>query len=121
MSCTIKQIDVLADWPDIAPAGWHVFNAPRPIYGHLYWDGDFRHGKFYAAVNPAKRDAAGYIHENRDLDAVLLRFVAESDVRAWADAYLLNHGYAKDANDFTIDECWQSYCAAGAGERQVEI
>src|ERR1019366_515437 len=40
----------VADWapPEQIPAGWLIVNAPRPLNGEITWDGEFRHGTFYA-------------------------------------------------------------------------
>ena len=38
--------------PADIPADWTFYNAPRPLYGHKRWQGDFRHGIFFAAVMP---------------------------------------------------------------------
>ena len=38
--------------PADIPADWTIYNAPRPLYGHKRWQGDFRHGIFFAAVAP---------------------------------------------------------------------
>lgn len=118
---TFKQIDVLADQPDITPAHWHILNAPRPLFGHKTWKGEFRNGVHYAGVAPDGEHAAEYLRENRMLDAVLLRFVTYEDVKLWADNHLAVNGYGMTASEFTIEECWQSYCASGAGSREVEI
>ena len=39
--------------------GWTVYNAPRPLLGHELWQGEFRHGIFYAAVAPDDLDEFG--------------------------------------------------------------
>lgn len=35
--------------PDGVDPSWPVVNAPRPLAGEVTWDGEFRHGLFYAA------------------------------------------------------------------------
>ncbi len=44
----------LAAWapPEAIPEGWLVVNAPRPVGGEMTWEGEFRHGLFYAAAPP---------------------------------------------------------------------
>ncbi len=43
---------------------WDVYNAPRPIPGEITFQGEFRHGIFYAAGPPGK-----YAQDWVDLDA----------------------------------------------------
>lgn len=69
------------------PAGWLVFNAPRPLYGDRTWIGPFSKGVFYAAIDPTEDAAAANVEANRDLDAALIRWVTEAEIREWADAY----------------------------------
>lgn len=84
----------LHDWDRKALAGpaWLVFNAPRPLttgaLGPL-WEGDFRHGIFYAAVpaTPAEGDAA--------LHAKVLKLLAAAD--AWPVKFPTNRAIAEAA------------------------
>lgn len=68
--------------PDNLPNGWLVFNAPRPIYGTWLWEGDFRHGIFYAALDPESNEAAALIKRNHELDASIVEYWTMPDIRA---------------------------------------
>lgn len=65
------------------PAHWLIFNAPRPLHGTRFWEGDFYHGIYYAAVDPADSLAATMIDSNAGLDGWLVQYVTMDDVRAW--------------------------------------
>ena len=91
----------IGDRPSEAPAGHLIFNAPRPIYGHKDWEGDFNHGVFYAAVDPNGDRADWMIEENRSLDAWILEFRTKEQIvdiakRWFADDY---PEYAEGAGD----------------------
>jgi hypothetical protein len=73
--------------PEEIPADWLIFNAPRPLYGDRTWIGPFCSGVFYAAVDPSGDGTAAYIKMDRELDAVLIRWVTEAEIREWADTY----------------------------------
>ena len=59
------------------PIEWTIYNAPRPLYGSICWQGDFCKGVFYAAVDPADPDAAWMVRRNEELDADVLHYVTE--------------------------------------------
>lgn len=77
----------LSQRPRQAPEGWRIFNAPRPLYGTLRnedgqvspgtWDGDFLHGTFYAAVDPADPNADMWVGNNAILDAQEIQYITE--------------------------------------------
>ncbi|WP_454727956.1 MULTISPECIES: strawberry notch-like NTP hydrolase domain-containing protein [Cupriavidus] len=62
------------------PAGWLVMNAPRPLVGDRLANGDFRHGRFYAAIDPAGAMATLYFERNARDDARML-FTADAATR----------------------------------------
>lgn len=78
---TIQQI--LGKKPD-APYRWIVFNAPRPIKGDLYWEGEFVTGRFYVAVNPAGYMAKWCVQQNANLDAVICEYIEPQSIDTWA-------------------------------------
>jgi hypothetical protein len=77
----------LSNRPANVPPGWAIWNAPRPIYGDLTWQGDFRHGIFYAAIDPAGERAAWQSQENHQLDAWVVEYRSVEDALAWAKDY----------------------------------
>lgn len=88
------------------PADWIIFNAPRPLYAsHILkdtgaaWNGEFVHGVFYTAVNPADEWT---IKRNGDLDAWELIYHTAEEIVAWGKEYLskLYPGRDIDWSDF---------------------
>lgn len=69
-----KKMPVIGKRPDDVPETWPVFNAPRPLYGHREWQGEFEHGVFYAAVDPDGYGAEGFIESNISLDGWLVEY-----------------------------------------------
>lgn len=64
------------------PANWIVLNAPRPLLGEMRVEnGEFVHGRFYVALDPAESMTPLFLEENRRLDAYALVIVPEEDVR----------------------------------------
>lgn len=86
------------------PAAWLVFNAPRPIPGDLEWEGDFRHGIHYAALDPAKaeggdgdrRHHAWQLAQIKSLDGWLVEWKTVGQMREELNAfYLAEYGPAE--------------------------
>lgn len=78
--------------PDDIPEGWIVFNAPRPLYGHWTWTGEFRSGIFYVAVDPAGEQATAFIKRNHENDARIVRWATLDKVRKEViEFYQVNH------------------------------
>lgn len=71
----MKTIIRIADRPTDIPQDWPIHNAPRPLYGTQTWQGDFVHGVFYAAIDPADEFAPGWLTRNEDLDAYELVYM----------------------------------------------
>lgn len=73
--------------------GWTIYNAPRPLYGHQIWQGEFKHGKFYAAVSPEGDpidelgDAKEFHRRNVELDGWICKWVTAEQVDAWFALY----------------------------------
>lgn len=71
--------------------GWTVYNAPRPLLGMETWNGDFRHGVFFAAVAPEGDPAdefgdAPTMHErNQSLDGWPCVIVTREQIREYYD------------------------------------
>jgi len=71
------------------PEGWIIMNAPRPLIGDKEWQGDFRHGVFYAAIDPNNDEPPGAewrIQQNKDLDGWVLKCVSQEEVNAYVRA-----------------------------------
>uniref|UniRef100_A0A6M3L5N4 Uncharacterized protein n=1 Tax=viral metagenome TaxID=1070528 RepID=A0A6M3L5N4_9ZZZZ len=69
------------------PKEWPIFNAPRPIYGVETWEGDFHHGRFYAAVDLDDSLAAMVINENIVNDAWVCEYITKAHAIEWAKEY----------------------------------
>lgn len=62
--------------PANLPAAWIIMNAPRPLLGQETAQGDFLHGRFYAAIDPQDEYSQGYIDRNVKDDGYVV-FVAD--------------------------------------------
>lgn len=78
---------VVGERPEPAPEGWRVFNAPRPLRGDVTWEDDFRHGRFYAAVNPDGDRAAQMVKDNLSLDAWEVSYLGDDEMRELVMGY----------------------------------
>lgn len=78
---------VIGQRPADLPESWLIFNAPRPLWGHRSWEGDFFHGRFYAAIDPQGEDAAEMIRDNNESDAWTIEYVSEEQAVAESLAY----------------------------------
>jgi hypothetical protein len=77
----MKKLYIIAERPSHIPKHWIICNAPRPLMGTDTWGGDFRHGIFYAAIDPADEFAEMNLDTNRKLDAWELVFYTEGEAR----------------------------------------
>lgn len=92
------------------PEGWTVYNAPRPLYGQVRWQGEFVHGVFYAAVapegDPADEfgDSPLFHRRNRELDGWVVRWITRAEVMAYARARYAELGleHELDERDYTL-------------------
>lgn len=75
--------------PTKVPASWPIFNAPRPIPGDENWQGDFRHGIYYSAVDPNReKEVVDYnLTTLKSLDAWLVRYYTTSQAIDWMRRY----------------------------------
>jgi hypothetical protein len=91
--------------PEPVPDGWAVANAPRPIAGQITWQGDFRHGIFYAASPEIPGGTFGWQAD----DAWLVTFTDNAELAGKVAAKLAEHGYTSAADvDMTVGELAQS-------------
>ena len=65
---------VFIDRPEQVMRDDLVFNAPRPIPGRVRFNGQFIHGRFYAAFEWSDDDYQLYLKRCQELDAVLLMY-----------------------------------------------
>jgi hypothetical protein len=94
-----------ADWapPDGIPDGWVVANAPRPIrgpVGALAWEGEERHGRFYAAW-PVEDDDDVYWEASGAREVVLW---SNQEMAASAGRYLAACGLLPGEGGLTATE-----------------
>lgn len=73
------------------PVDWVIFNAPRPLYGDVCWEGDFRHGVFYSAVDSEGDFSDLWIDRNFELDAWEISYIdADIAINEAAEYYREN-------------------------------
>lgn len=94
-----------ADWtlpPGIeVPAGWPVANAPRPLIGQITWQGDYRHGRHYAASPEIPAGSFGWKAD----DGWLVTFITNDEIALRVAAKLAEYGYTDPADvDSTVAE-----------------
>lgn len=98
---------------DLIERGWTIYNAPRPLLGHETWQGDFRHGVFFAAVAPDGDPAdefgdAPHFHErNRQNDGYTCEIVSREAVMAYG--VTVAEKYRITLADVDYDDLVQSY------------
>ena len=116
MNATIQTI--LATRPADVPDGWIIFNAPRPLDGDKTWQGDFYHGLFYAAVDPAGKLAAESVYDSVALDGWVCEYVSQSDIDAWAADFRIDEGLT--VSDFDPEDIRRSFFES-EGRKQVHV
>lgn len=77
--------------PDFPAPRWKIFNAPRPLYGHCTWQGEFISGIFYAAIHIYQHDATRLIELNCRDAAVELVYITEQEAFDAQIAYYRNN------------------------------
>jgi hypothetical protein len=98
---------------DYIKRGWTVYNAPRPLLGHDHWQGDFRHGVFFAAVapegDPADEfgDAPQFHKRNRENDGHVCEIVSREAVMAYGAR--IAEKYKVTLADFSYDDIVTSF------------
>lgn len=82
----------VADWnPPVAiPEGYLIANAPRPLCGPITWQGEFRHGVFYAAAEASPEGSASWASD----DGWLIEFITNAEIERRVSAKLAEYGYA---------------------------
>lgn len=80
-----ETMRILDRRPADVPAHFEVWNAPRPLFGHVEWQGAFRHGVFYVAVDPNDRAVAErFTERNVALDGMRVLYAGE-----WGEGWML--------------------------------
>lgn len=74
---------ILDSRPEGVPEGWAIFNAARPLSGTKTWQGEFVSGIYYAAINPADRNARNMLKFNVQSGSDVLVYPGE---HAYAEA-----------------------------------
>lgn len=103
------------------PAGWTVYNAPRPLWGHTTWRGEFVHGTFYAGVAPAGDpvdqfgDSDKFHKNNQQLDGHVVRWITRAEIVKYAKIMCSEYGIEYDEGDYEMFA--GSYIAELKGER----
>ena len=104
------------------PADWLIFNAPRPLLAssipdgipsgigefYLAWQGDFIHGVFYAAVDPANTDI---VNHNIQDDGWVLAWHAKDEIVAWVKDYYETHYPGFDIAKYSQKEVESTFFA----------
>ena len=81
-----------------------LFNAPRPLYGEVAWEGEFRHGIHYAAIWPDTYRGDDLVEQNARLDVVELEFVNDDELRRMIREQLAAKGYSfEDYREIHLD------------------
>jgi len=105
----MNEVKVHVDQWDGPPvqAGEVAWNAPRPLFGRA-WEGEFRHGVFYAITGPD--DRPDLAEKNAQLDGWPVRFVTNAEVEAEILQHLAEYDYTspKDAG-YTFAELAAQY------------
>lgn len=114
------HFDIIGSRPAEAPEGAWIFNAPRPLYGAVTWQGEFVHGIFYAAILPADDYAENFIRQNVSLDGWVLCYFSKEDARKQATESMIRDGAdASLINDFSDLEIAQSWHYLHPHERRL--
>lgn len=86
----MRRLTLIEDRPAEAPPGWEIYNAPRPLPGHTHWQGDYRHGIFFVAINPDDGEYSAQMRRQcANLDAYQVECITEEEARARCFAYYL--------------------------------
>jgi hypothetical protein len=98
----LKAVWVIGAPPTQAPVGWRIYNAARPLYGDVTWQGDFITGVHFAAIDPKGPDALAQVQRDQELDARHLVYLTPETWSRIVDAYTeqLGSEYGVDARDF---------------------
>ncbi len=111
----ITKITIIAERPKDIPKDWLIFNAPRPLLGHKEWQGDFRHGIFYAAIDPNNLETKIWIKKNYWLDGWIVKYITKEKAiqkikKFYYKEYPKCHSTIEDLNEvMLIDAFYQKF------------
>lgn len=89
------------------PDGWIILNAPRPLLGNRTWEGEWGHGRHWAAIDPADVYAPQWLRKSLDLDGWAVEFVGQEDYDRHAAEVCAAHGW--EIEDFDAPARRHSY------------
>jgi len=95
----VKTVVTVASRPQDIPADWIIMNAPRPLVGDASWEGDFRHGIFYVAIDPNNDEPPGVewrMKTNKGLDAWVVIYVFKELMRSTVRQSIVDMKYYSD-------------------------
>ena len=72
----LTLIQELQPRPEQAPEGWEVWNAPRPMMGTVHFTGEFFHGIWYGAIDPADSVGDRFRKANHRDDGWILEWIS---------------------------------------------
>jgi hypothetical protein len=93
--------------PSDVPESWILLNAPRPLLGQKTWEGEWGHGRHWAALDPDDDYTPMFLRKSLELDGWVVEFVGQDDFDRHAIQLCAEHGY--DVEDFDDDERRRSY------------
>ena len=92
----MRKLHIIDQRPMNIPENWTILNAPRPIPGNMTWQGDFRHGIFYSAMNPDTQFFNSDFEQAKELDAWEIVYYSIGEAR---DAMKNNPKYLEYLDD----------------------
>jgi hypothetical protein len=120
-----QTLHVLGHRPTITPLSVGIprnaliFNGKQPLlcHDHLQWEGPVLYGgTHYGGVLPGGVRYTVLVRQNLELDAHLLVYVTEAEVRAWcAEWYARPEHHTFGSDHLPLMECWKVYAANHIG------
>ena len=75
------------------PEDWAIYNAHRELMGTKTWQGPFRNGIFYAAIDPQDPKAEDWLRGTLRNAGRRVVFVLHETVEAWLEGYCERNGF----------------------------
>jgi hypothetical protein len=84
---------------------WSIWNAPRPLGGHVRWIGEFQCGIWYAALDESDEQfAPRYLKGLVADDARKLEFVGPVELEAFKQEYIAEHCPEESDADWMLEQ-----------------
>ena len=99
---------VLGQRPADTPEHMEIYNAPRPLYGHSYWQGPFICGIFYVAIDPSLPDADELRRRTLENAGTQLFWVDEDTAFEKQRQWYIKH-YPDTAGEIVDDSQYHDY------------